>query len=242
MRISRLCGVLWLASAVVACTAATGHMESYSSGGRIVQYESFSQAGSSHGPLLILLPGTGGPEVPFYRSQAEFFASKGYTTLMLHYFDAASSRSPDDKNYEAWSAAVRDLVTLCAQRPEWKSRDVFVMGYSLGASIALAAGSEDLPVQAIAEWYGSLPDSFFLAMKGMPPLLILHGARDDNIPVMNAQQLIRLCGLKKLDCASHIYPDEPHGFSPSSNAEADARTLAFFGAHASGGTKQAANP
>ncbi len=102
------------------------------------------------------------------------------------------------------------------------------MGYSLGASIALAAGSQAAPVDAIVEWYGSLPDSFFHKLKGMPPLLILHGQEDTNIPAVNAVQLIRLCALAKFSCESHIYPGQAHGFAGPDLADADLRTIAFL--------------
>ena len=205
--------------------------EQFPSGGRGVHYEVFP-SDRAEAPVLILLPGTSGPEAPFYRSQAAFFAGQGYTTLLLHYFDAAGSRTPSDETYRAWSKALEDLVQVAGSSPQFKGRPVFVVGYSLGASVALAAGSENLPVGAIAEWYGSLPDSFFQKLGGgMPPLLILHGARDENIPVINAQQLVRLCGMKHFDCADHIYPDEAHGFSDKALADAERRTLQFFAGH-----------
>jgi dienelactone hydrolase len=108
---------------------------------------------------------------------------------------------------------------------------IYLVSYSLGASVALAAGSQRASVGAIADWYGSLPDSFFRSLKGMPPLLILHGQRDIIIPVSNARQLIRLCELAHFTCESHIYADEGHGFLGKALADADARTLAFFAKH-----------
>ena len=204
--------------------------EAFVSGGHPVHYEVFRSAGADD-PLLILLPGSSGPG-PFYRAEAAFFAEHGYTTLLLHFFDAGESRYPSDKTYGLWANALADLVRVLGGEVGWQGRRVYVVGYSLGASVALAAGSQKLPVRAIAEWYGSLPDSFFLALQGMPPLLILHGARDSNIPVLNAQQLIRLCGLKSFECASHIYPDEGHGFSEAAAADARRRTLEFFAGHA----------
>ena len=95
------------------------------------------------------------------------------------------------------------------------------MGFSLGASVALAAGSQRVPVDAIADWYGSLPDSFFEQRKGMPPLLILHGQQDSTIPIVNAQQLARLCEMEH-------YGGEGHGFSDASLKDADQRTLEFL--------------
>lgn len=175
---------------------------------------------------LILLHGASGPEAIGYRKQAAFFASHGYQTLLLHYYDAARNKAINARNHAAWADAVRDLVDALRQaRPDTK---IYVVGYSLGASVALAAGSRKLPVEAVAEWYGSLPDKFFHGLQGMPPLLILHGERDANVPVRNAQQLIQLCGIAHLQCASHIYSNQIHGFDETATADADARTLAFF--------------
>jgi dienelactone hydrolase len=135
----------------------------------------------------------------------------------------------NDKNYAAWTAAVEDLLAYLRQtNPDEK---VYLVGYSLGASMALAVGSQGVPVSAIAEWFGWLPDTFFHNLKAMPPLLILHGQRDPITPVGNAEQLIRLCGLEHFACDSHIYADQGHGFLGEARSDADARTLAFFARH-----------
>ena len=76
--------------------------------------------------------------------------------------------------------------------------------------------------------YGSLPDEFFYKLQGMPRLLILHGARDENIPIINAQQLIKLCEIKRFECESHIYSDQAHGFAGQALEDADQRTLKFI--------------
>ncbi len=175
-----------------------------------------------------MLHGVGGPQVPLYRGLAEFLAQEHYTVLFVHYFDATESDRASDQNYVAWERAVLDLVDECRKNPLWARRRIALLGFSLGASVALAAGSQAIPVDAVAEWYGSLPDEFFYRLKGMPPLLILHGRRDDNIPVQNAQQLLQLCGMKNFTCESHIYPDQGHGFLPPDYDDAVKRTLDFF--------------
>jgi dienelactone hydrolase len=211
--------------------AQASHISHFQSGGRTIAYEVLSETSHPGTPLLILLPGTSGPEAPLYRSQADYFTHEGFTVLLLHYFDASDSRLPSDENYQLWVAALSDLVHEIGEMPDFKGRAIDVLGFSLGSSIALAAGSQLLPVRAIAEWYGSLPDKYFYQLQGMPPLLILHGQRDSNIPVSNAEQLVRLCELKKFTCSSHLYPGESHGFSNETLRDADLRTLAFFKEH-----------
>ena len=65
-------------------------------------------------------------------------------------------------------------------------------------------------------------------MQSLPPLLILHGEQDEEVPVVNARQLIRLCKLKDLTCELGIYPAERHVFSRSAIDSSDLRALNFF--------------
>jgi dienelactone hydrolase len=191
-----------------------------------MRYEEF---GSPTAPAtIILLHGASGPDLPPYRPEAEFFATQGYYVLLPHYFDVGSGTTPSDANYQAWVNAVADLIAAQRSLPGNGPRKIGLVGLSLGSSVALAAGSQGLPIGAIADWYGSLPDSFFYKLKAMPPLLILHGELDRNIPVSSARQLQKLCELKHLTCESHLYSDQAHGFSGAALLDAQQRTLAFF--------------
>lgn len=175
-------------------------------------------------PRLILLHGVGGPS-DFYRGQARFFADHGYHVFMPHYMDARRGQNGSDANYDAWTAAVRQTLNSL---PSSSQSATVMVGYSLGASVALALGSQGEGPDAIAEFYGSLPDKYYEALKGMPPLLILHGERDDNIPVANALQLSRLCKEAELACQVHLFPREGHGFTPQTLQQADELVLQFF--------------
>jgi dienelactone hydrolase len=201
-------------------------VKKFVSGNKSVRYEVYGQ--ESSGPLLILLHGSSGPDSRFYREQAAYFAGNGYTVLMPHYFDASGSSTANDENYLEWVRTLNDLIRECQKSTSWSSRRIAVIGFSLGASVALAAVSQGAQVSAIADWYGSLPDEFFEKLKGMPPLLILHGKQDGIIPMINAQQLVRLCGIAKFTCESHFYADQKHGFMGSALKDADRRTLDFF--------------
>ena len=206
--------------------AASPQVAKFTSSGKQVTYEVLGAEGS--GPLVIMLHGASGPGVPWYREQAEFFAAHGYTVFFLHYFDAGRSWTASDQNYLVWEKAVSDLVGLAAQNPQWRGRKIGMIGFSLGASVVLSAGSQAVPVNAVAEWYGSLPDMFFMRRKGMPPLLILHGEQDPIIPVINGRQLAQLCQLEHYTCESHFYSGQGHGFQGIALDDARKRTLEFF--------------
>jgi carboxymethylenebutenolidase len=199
----------------------------HTTGEKPVSYDEFGPQSSAN--CLVVLHGVSGLSMPFYKDQAAYFGEHDFHVFFPHYFDATHSPAATTDHYRVWEQVVEDLVAQCHQVSSVKK--VFLVGYSLGASVALAAGSQGVSVNGIAEWYGSLPDEFFYQMKGMPPLLILHGERDANIPIDNGQQLVKLCDMKQLHCDHHFYPDQGHGFSGKSVEDADQRTLAFFAAN-----------
>lgn len=227
MNICRIYAAAVLIVLPVSAIAAPLQVAHFASHGRQIAYDIYGP--QSSGPLIIMLHGVGGPDAPLYRHLADDLATKyNYTVLFLHYFDATDTYRGSPENYMAWERTVADLVDECRKDPQWSGRKIGILGFSLGASVALAAGSQMLPVDAVAEWYGSLPDEFFYQLKGMPPLLILHGQHDDNIPVANAQQMIQLCRMKNFTCESHIYANQAHGFLPPDFDDAVKRTVAFF--------------
>jgi dienelactone hydrolase len=193
--------------------------------GRNVKYEIFGPPQAT--AFVIFLHGSSGPEA--YESEAKKFATCQTDVVLLHYFDATGSRFPSDTNYQAWVWAVAQTISVL--RHQQALARVTLMGVSLGASVALAAGSQQTGADAVIDWYGSLPDYFFHRLKGMPPLLILHGARDMNIPVLNAQQLQKLCSILRVTCRSHFYPDQGHGFMGADLVDAERRSRDFLVEH-----------
>ena len=79
----------------------------------------------------------------------------------------------------------------------------------------------------MVDWAGSLPDSYFYHLQRLPPLLILHGDDDTNVPVVNARQLFELCRRVGTVCTGTIYRHDGHVF-PSHRDDAKERTQAFL--------------
>jgi dienelactone hydrolase len=180
---------------------------------------------------MIVLRGSGPSDLSVGRSQSRFFAEHGFRVLLADYLSATATAEPTAQNYRRWAQVVEDIVADLRSRPVPRNRKIALVGLGLGASVALVAGFHKPAVDAIAEWSGLLPNEFFSQVQSLPPLLILHGEQDKQVPVVNARQLVRLCELKDFTCEAGIYPDEGHVFSAPAMEATNQRTLAFFRTH-----------
>ena len=164
---------------------------------------------------IVMLCGSGGLESPAmpYRDEATALAERGYDVYVPHYLDATSGSVGDPASkYPLWVSAVNDAIGSISGREQ--SARIVLLGYSLGASVALAQASRDPRVSAVVDWSGSLPDEYARAATALPPILILHGESDATIPIDDAVQLTKLCEVLKSRCEFHVFPRESHEFSP----------------------------
>jgi dienelactone hydrolase len=177
---------------------------------------------------IIFLRGSGPADLAFARTEARFFAEHAFRVLLVDYLTVTPNLEPTAPNYRRWGQAVEDIVVDLHARSASRARKIALIGQGLGASVALLAGSRKMGVEGIAEWSGLLPNQFFSQVQTLPPLLILHGEEDKQIPIVNARQLVRLCELKDFTCEAGLYPDEGHVFSSKATDSANQRILAFF--------------
>ena len=203
-----------------------------------VEYETFVSQGKavscavygSHEATatIIFLRGASPSDLSLGRLEARFFAERGFRVLLPDYFTATATPQPTAANYRRWAQVVEDIVADLRSRPLLRNKKIGLAGQAEGASVALIAGTQRLEVEAIAEWSGLLPNQFFSQVQSMPPLLILHGELDEQVPIFNARQLVRLCQLKDFTCEIQIYAGEGHVFSAHVMDSANQRALAFF--------------
>jgi dienelactone hydrolase len=180
---------------------------------------------------IILLRGSEPPDLGIARSQAHFFAEHGFRVLLADYLKTTPTIEPTLANYRRWAQVVEDIVADLHARPLPRDRKVALVGQSVGATVALLAGSRKMGVDSIAEWSGLVPNQFFSQVQNLAPLIIFHGEKDEQVPLVNARQLVRLCELKDFVCEAGIYPDEGHIFSSKAMDAANQRALIFFRAH-----------
>jgi dipeptidyl aminopeptidase/acylaminoacyl peptidase len=203
-----------------------------------VEYETFVSQGKAiscavYGPheataTIIFLRGASPSDLSLGRLEARFFAEHGFRVLLPEYLSATPTAEPTVANYRRWAQVVEDIVADLRSRPPLHNKKIALAGQSQGASVALIAGTQRLEVEAIVEWSGLLPNQFFSQVQSMPPLLILHGELDKQVPIVNARQLVRLCQLRDFTCEIEIFAGEGHVFGSHVMDSANQRALAFF--------------
>jgi carboxymethylenebutenolidase len=177
---------------------------------------------------IIFLRGASPADLSLGRLEARFFADHGFRVLLPDYLSATPTAKPTVANYRRWAQVVEDIVADLRSRPLLRNKKIGLAGQSQGASVALIAATQRLAVEAIAEWSGLLPNEFFSQVQSMAPLLILHGELDEQVPIVNARQLVRLCQLRDFTCEIQIYAGEGHVFGAHVMDSANQRALAFF--------------
>src|SRR5262249_45368063 len=158
----------------------------------------------------------------------------GYVALLVHYFDRTGTKQADkktiDMHYLTWMGAVNDAVAFAAGMENVDNKRIGLLGFSLGAYVSLSvAASKGKPhVAAVAEYFGGLADLPFNNVKNMPPVLILHGEKDD---VVSPEEARKLAALLKKHGVTHemkLYPNQKHVFTGDDAKDAVERVVKFF--------------
>jgi predicted esterase len=218
--------LFWLATAALRAQTLPVEYATFMSHGKAVSCAVYDARDAT--ATIIFLRGSGPADLAFARTEARFFAEHAFRVLLVDYLTVTPNLEPTATNYRRWGQAVEDIVVDLHARSASRARKIALIGQGLGASVGLLAGSRKMGVEGIAEWSGLLPNQFFSQVQTLPPLLILHGEEDKQIPIVNARQLVRLCELKDFTCEAGLYPDEGHVFSSKATDSANQRILAFF--------------
>jgi carboxymethylenebutenolidase len=211
----------------------TQSQTSFESGGKSIRLDTFlPEVNGRLLPALIGLHGSGGGHASM-ADPASLLAEQGFAVYVLHYFDRTGTSEIDGlqtifRHFPVWMKTLWDAVSFVARQPQVDPGRIGLLGFSLGAYLALSAAAIDPRIQVVVEFFGGLPKEMKLFTRRLCPVLILHGEQDKTVPVAEAYHLQQILEKKQIAYEMQIYPGAGHGFSGEVWRDAGLRTLAFL--------------
>lgn len=204
----------------------------FDSGNKPIRLDAYLPDSPGKHPTVLALYGSGGG-VSGMGEPASMLAAQGFAVFVLHYFDRTGTTQVTDKptimrNFPAWGKTVWDAISHLEQHPQVDANRMGLLGFSLGAYLALSVASVDPRVQAVVEFFGGFPKEMKLFMRRLCPVLILHGEADATVPVQEAYDLQALLEKKGIAYEVKIYPGAGHGFDNDVWRDAGVRSLKFL--------------
>ncbi|MEJ2719626.1 MAG: dienelactone hydrolase family protein [bacterium] len=174
-------------------------------------------------PGVILLHGASGWRSELARLASDM-ADSGFVVLALDYYADAGPAARRKARIEKWPAykeAVRRSVDYMESLPAVHDQPIGLVGFSRGAFLAVSVASSIPGVRAVVDFYGgggAGTQSVKEEVRGLPPLLILHGEADEIVPVSFAKALEEAAVSSGGDVEMHIYPGAGHAFNAPYNS------------------------
>lgn len=245
MRLIAAFVALMIAMAATARSARAWTQGEFQSAGKAVEENHCAPAGAGPFPAVIMLHGAGprNMETEDFEDFCANLAEHGYYAEFLEYYSQTDAASPGDidgmmRNFPTWMNEINSGVEALKKNPSVDAKKIGLMGYSLGAYLALGYGATyPDQVGAIVEYYGGLSPALYPRAATMPPVLILHGDIDRIVPVSIARDLDRELTRAGRAHEMKVYPGAEHGFNfpaamfwykPSDANDAWDRSLKFF--------------
>jgi carboxymethylenebutenolidase len=205
---------------------------SFDSGGQAISYDAYVPDTAQRFPMIVGLHGSGGGHASMARP-ATLLAEQGFAVYVPHYFERTGTKGVADKqtairHFPLWGKTVWDSITHLQHQPQVDPQNVALVGFSLGAYLALSVAAVDQRVKAVVDFFGGFPKEMKLFMRRLCPTLILHGEADATVPVAEAYHLKELLEKQAIPYEMQIYPGVGHGFTGEIWQDAGRRSLVFL--------------
>ena len=203
----------------------------FQSSGNPVTIQEFLPAAEGRYPAVLALHGSGGLRDSWADQPARLLAGQGYAVFLVRYFERTGTTWSDyhttRKYFADWMRTVGDAMSFAAQHPSVNGSRVGLIGFSLGAYLALSVASLDPRVTAVVDFFGGLPEEL-QGFTRMPPVLILHGEDDRIVPVSEALRLQQLMERAGTPYEIKLYPGAGHIFNGMQFLDAGQRAAQFL--------------
>jgi carboxymethylenebutenolidase len=207
---------------------------SFESSGHSIKVEQFLPVASGKYRAVVALHGSGGIREGWSTQPATLMAGQGYSVFLLHFFDRTGTVRADyettHRHFPDWMRTIGDAVTFAAQNPLVDANRIGLLGFSLGAFLALAVASVDPRVKAVVEFFGGLPEELHGTPR-MPPVMILHGEDDRVVPVSEAVKLQQVLERTGTPYEMKLYPGAGHVLNGIQFMDAGRRAVQFLNKH-----------
>jgi carboxymethylenebutenolidase len=211
----------------------------YLSGGKPVTIEVFVPPTPGQYPIVLALHGSSG----IYSGSMQFpqmLADRGFAVFLPHFFETTGTTRASPltirDNFPTWTIAISDALDFAQDYSQSDRRQIGIVGFSLGAYLALALASQQSRVKAVVDFFGGMPDHFAEQVRHLPPVLILHGDQDTVVPVTEAHKIEALYRARQAAYEIKIYPNANHGFNGFNMLDAGQRTYFFLKKYLAGGS------
>ena len=201
-------------------------MARYISGTHNIHIDQFEPEPDGTHSALLVLHGSGGAASYWMERFAPTLREAGVAIYAPHYFEKTTTNRAtvaeilDGRHFIAWLTAIQDAVGYVSNRACVDATRIGVLGISLGGYLAVALGIEDKRIRAVVELSGGVPLGWEDRLtQSMPPTLVLHGDRDDIVPVAEAHKLQAILEQKKVTHEVKIFPHQTHWFSGAAQME-----------------------
>jgi dienelactone hydrolase len=186
-------------------------------------------------------------------------ARAGIATLAIEYFALTPAPGPNPKAFgyahehrldrefldaaTVWPRVIADGVSYLRQQPRIDPERIGVIGFSAGAAMAVKTAGTQISYKAVVELSGftqlaGVPltsrfwgDDLPARAPSFPPVLILHGERDDIVPVSEAYAIRDALTAAGQLPEIHVYPRVGHVWSGRDGRDARGRIVAFLSRH-----------
>ncbi len=112
---------------------------------------------------------------------AQLLADQGFVVAVPHYFDATGTYWADDKTilreFPTWIDTISTALDEIGRHEKADISTIGLVGFSLGAYLAIALAVEQPRIKAVVDFFGGIPPHSAEKLRKMAPVLFCMAKR-----------------------------------------------------------------